>query len=95
MREIEAIIIRTIYSVLPRLQHYMPRPATNDENHINSKCFEILGFDILIDENLKPWLLEINQTPSFSTDTPFDFKLKKDLIADTLNILGLTYERKK
>lgn len=76
----------------------MPSPASNNvqpENHINSKCFEILGFDILIDENLKPWLLEINQTPSFSTDTPFDFKLKKDLIADTLKILGLTFERKK
>ena len=50
----------------------------------NSMCFEILGFDILIDEKLKPWLIEINHTPSFSTDTPLDFKIKKDLIADTI-----------
>jgi tubulin polyglutamylase TTLL6/13 len=39
-------------------------------------CFEILGMDVLIDYKLKPYLLEVNHTPSFSTDTPFDYKLK-------------------
>jgi tubulin polyglutamylase TTLL6/13 len=51
---------------------------------IDSPCFEILGFDVLIDEKLKPWLVEVNHAPSFSTDTPLDFKIKKDVIADTL-----------
>jgi len=58
-------------------------------------CFEILGFDILIDEKLKPWLIEINHTPSFATDTPLDYKIKKDLIADTFQILGMSFERKR
>jgi tubulin polyglutamylase TTLL6/13 len=51
---------------------------------VDSMCFEILGFDVLIDEKLKPWLIEINHAPSFSTDTPFDFKIKKDVIADAI-----------
>ena len=58
-------------------------------------CFEILGFDVLIDEKLKPWLIEINHAPSFATDTPFDFKIKKDVIADALALLRMSFKRKK
>ena len=40
-------------------------------------CFEILGFDIILNEDLKPFLLEVNQAPSFSTDSPLDYEIKK------------------
>lgn len=50
--------------------------------------------DILIDAELKPWLLEVNHTPSFSTDTPLDRKIKKNLINDTVRLLNLSYEDK-
>jgi len=39
-------------------------------------CFEILGLDILIDSKLKPWVIEINISPSFNVDTPLDFRIK-------------------
>jgi len=32
-------------------------------------CFEILGMDVMIDHKLKPWLLEVNHTPSFVIDS--------------------------
>jgi tubulin polyglutamylase TTLL5 len=41
-----------------------------------SNCFEVFGFDILIDSDLKPWILEVNLNPSFATDSPLDFKIK-------------------
>lgn len=31
-------------------------------------CFQILGFDVFIDQNLKPWLLEINENPSMNIE---------------------------
>ncbi|KAI8848733.1 tubulin-tyrosine ligase family-domain-containing protein [Chytridium lagenaria] len=50
-------------------------------------CFELLGFDILIDENLTPWLLEINLSPSLACDTPLDLKIKSALIADLFTMV--------
>jgi len=51
--------------------------------------FEILGFDVLLDKNCKPWLLEVNHSPSFKTDTVMDHKLKKELIMTTMNLLNM------
>ena len=47
-------------------------------------------FDVLLDSKLKPWLLEINHTPSFKTETPLDKGIKKGLIKDTLRIMNIT-----
>lgn len=52
-------------------------------------CYEILGFDIMIDHKLNPYLLEINYTPSFTADTPLDRHIKKSLIADTFALLNV------
>lgn len=58
-------------------------------------CFELLGFDIILDKNLKPWLLEVNSAPSFATDSPLDYEIKRGLFVDMFKILGLTLDRKK
>jgi tubulin polyglutamylase TTLL6/13 len=58
-------------------------------------CFELLGFDIILDSNLKPMLLEVNHAPSFATDSPLDYEIKKALFVDMFGMLGLTLERKK
>ena len=39
---------------------------------MNNMCFEILGFDIILDNNCNPWLLEINHSPSFTVDSSLD-----------------------
>jgi len=52
-------------------------------------CFEILGMDVLLDHKLKPYLIEVNHTPSFTTDTPLDKSIKKGLIRDTLLLLNI------
>ena len=52
-------------------------------------CFEILGFDIFLDEKVKPWLIEVNSLASFGTDSPLDKKIKYDLITETILMLNL------
>lgn len=44
------------------------------------------GYDILVDANLKPWLLEINASPSLTTTTKIDKDLKTNLIKDVYKI---------
>jgi len=61
-----------------------------------TNCFEILGFDVLIDSDLKPWLLEVNLSPSLATDSPLDHTIKSTLITDAFNLVGIKrFDRKK
>jgi len=55
----------------------------------SASCFEMYGFDILIDNDLKPWLLEVNVCPSLSSGSPLDKRIKTKLAADTLTLVGL------
>ncbi|SCN61822.1 tubulin--tyrosine ligase, putative [Plasmodium chabaudi adami] len=85
MKKIENIIVKTICSIQPELKHYYN--ASHISDYSNSMCFEILGFDILLDYKLKPWLLEVNHSPSFSTCSLVDEQVKYAVIRDTLNLL--------
>jgi len=51
-------------------------------------CFECYGYDILIDGDLKPWLVEVNASPSLSTTTESDRVTKLSLLRDIYNIVA-------
>ena len=82
--KIEDVLIKSIIGVEPLLTSafhmYVPH---------KSNCFELLGFDILVDDDLKPWLLEVNLSPSLNCDSPLDQKIKGELIADLLTMTGI------
>lgn len=42
----------------------------------SSNCFELYGFDILLDSQLKPWLMEVNVGPSLSSSSQLDKMIK-------------------
>lgn len=60
------------------------------KSNINrSNCFELFGYDILLDTNLTPWLLEVNLSPSLAFDSPLDLKIKANLVKDCFNLVGV------
>ncbi len=50
-------------------------------------CFECYGYDLLIDDTLKPWLVEVNASPSFSGSTQADRLLKTRLMTDLFELV--------
>uniref|UniRef100_A0A3P9NWU6 Tubulin--tyrosine ligase-like protein 5 n=1 Tax=Poecilia reticulata TaxID=8081 RepID=A0A3P9NWU6_POERE len=84
MRQVEDLIIKAVLSaelqIATACKMFVPHKAN---------CFELYGFDVLIDSNLKPWLLEVNLSPSLSCDAPLDLKIKASMIADMLSLVGL------
>ena len=80
--QIEAIVIKTAMSVSTEYyKNIFP-------NKINN-TFELYGFDILIDEKFKAWLIEVNVNPSLHCSSPLDLSIKTDLISDIFNVVGI------
>lgn len=52
-------------------------------------CHELFGVDILLDEDLRPWVLEVNISPSLHSGTPLDISVKAPLAKDVLNLAGI------
>ena len=86
------IIVKTLISVQPDLIHHYRTSQPSDL--YSNMCFEILGFDIMIDAKGKPWLLEVNHAPSFNCDTALDAEVKKNLLIDTFGMLKCTINEK-
>jgi len=56
---------------------------------LDARCFEIFGFDVFVDENLKPWLLEVNRAPAMAVTTPQDSAVKTPMLQDAFQMLDL------
>ena len=86
--EVKDLIVKTVISAQPALA-YNYKQALPPETNDGYSCFEILGLDVMMDQDLKPWLIEVNHSPSFTTDTPLDLAVKEDLISDTIDLVGI------
>ena len=56
-------------------------------------AFELFGFDILIDADMRPWLIEVNLSPQLDLDTPTDHVVKTRLVDDIADLLCLQHTR--
>lgn len=89
MQSIKDVIIKTLLSV------ESPIVAQMSACKHKQACFEIYGFDILIDAKLKPWLLEVNVSPSLSSSSTLDKHIKTLLLSDSMYLVGFKLFNRK
>jgi len=96
---VKDLILKTLIAVEPAMREYWGRMLETpnggwlvgqEELQVHPQsCFELYGFDIIIDGDLKPLLLEVNICPSLSSGSPLDKRIKTKLVADILTLVGL------
>ena len=81
------LVVKTMVSVQPHLEHtyYTARQRSDD---VGYSCFELLGFDVLFDHKLRPYLLEVNHSPSFTCDSPLDSLVKASVLKGTMEMVS-------
>ena len=77
---IQDMISKSLLAVQPRVIH-------------DKHCFELYGYDVMIDAALKPWLIEVNASPSLTADTQEDYDLKFGMLDDTFTLLDVERRR--
>lgn len=88
---IKDICLKTLLAVEPTIMSQLQKNPTSRAN-----CFELFGFDVIIDEQLKPWVLEVNCLPSLSSSSVFDKRIKTMLVCDALTLVGIRgYDKMK
>ena len=82
--KIDDIIIKTFISCENNLVNAISKYCSYQEN-----CFELYGFDILIDEHLNCWLMEVNLSPNLHFDAAIDLKIKGEMIAEMFDLIRI------
>lgn len=81
---IKDVLLKTCIATEP----FMLDSNAKSQEHRNG-YFELYGFDVLIDDHLKPWVLEVNVSPSLNSSSPLDKRIKTSLISDIMHLVGV------
>uniref|UniRef100_A0A8C2F692 Tubulin tyrosine ligase-like family, member 7 n=1 Tax=Cyprinus carpio TaxID=7962 RepID=A0A8C2F692_CYPCA len=93
--DVSELVVKTLIVAEPHVLHAYRMCRPGQPPGSASVCFEVLGFDIILDRKLKPWLLEINRAPSFGTDQKIDYDVKKGVLLNTLKLLNIRASDKR
>ncbi|XP_025207302.1 uncharacterized protein LOC112603094 [Melanaphis sacchari] len=77
------LVVKTVISGESPMSQMCRSNLTNRYN-----AYELFGIDVLFDKYLKPWILEVNISPSLHSSSPLDLAVKGPLVRDVMNMVG-------
>jgi len=87
--QIAECVKKTLLAIGPKMQDNYDRYFGRSRDGGGSACFELLGFDFILDEEQRLFLLEVNSAPSLSTPTNLDEEIKECVLMEGFGLLGL------
>jgi tubulin polyglutamylase TTLL6/13 len=85
--QLKGLVAKTILPIRQMLNHQYRASFSARENGFG--CYELLGFDVMLDSKLRPVLIEVNHLPSFETSMKIDDLIKSRVITDSLMLAGI------
>jgi len=84
--DVDDLVGRTLAAVMPQV--FAATGEIPGETNYLSRCFHLIGFDVLLDDAFKPHLLEINNHPSLLTDAPIDMAVKTQVVRPLVRMVA-------
>lgn len=80
-RDICLVILKSLVCVEDNIAH-------------QTNSFEVFGYDVILDADCRPWLLEVNASPSMARESKLDATIKEAMIRDTVRLVNpVRYDR--
>jgi len=79
--KIKDLMIKTVISAESSMNNMFNQNVSS-----RYSCYELFGFDILLDSKLKPWLIEVNISPSLHSSSSLDLDVKSPLTTEVFDM---------
>eukprot|EP01059_Diplonema_ambulator_P010725 TRINITY_DN20737_c0_g1_i1.p1 TRINITY_DN20737_c0_g1~~TRINITY_DN20737_c0_g1_i1.p1 ORF type:complete len:694 (+),score=248.73 TRINITY_DN20737_c0_g1_i1:39-2084(+) len=84
--QIQDVVVKTMITIETDVCNAAAKVCSYPNGH---GCFELFGFDLMMDSSLKLYVLEVNIMPSLATGNPMDKAVKNRLLAHLVTLVGV------